>query len=127
MVGDGSGVEDTVCEWLRTKQAGHISLLLHNNGSNSKTPNRQKPPLELDISSNVSTYDLTSFEEVTDAIKEVKKKGRPIGGVYHINFAVTVRRPASTRDDSLTESRIRQKAIEHNKTHCLCSKAASRI
>ena len=127
MVGDGSGVEDTVCGWLETKQAGHISLLLHNNGSNAKNPNREKPPLPKDISFDVFMCDLTSFEEITDAITKIKEDGCPIGGVYHINFAVIVRRPASTHDDSLTESRVRQKAIEHNKTPCLCPKIASQI
>ena len=52
----------------------------------------------MDIPSNVSMCDLTSFEEITDAIQEIKRKGHPIGGVFHTDFAVMVRPQASAHD-----------------------------
>ena len=107
MIGDGSGIEDIVCNWLRDREVMDVRLLLPNNKGHAENTYFQKKSCAIKTPSTDCVCDITSLEEIISAMK---KNGRVIGGVFHVGFAGMVRPCASTPDYLLTEKKAQTKS-----------------
>ena len=84
VVGDGSGVENMVCNWMKNRELLDISLFLDDVAGDLEVAHGRMKLRGTNIAVNIFTC---SPSDLADCLNAIKQGGRSLGGIFHVDFA----------------------------------------